>query len=118
MGIEKLDLNFTGEDHALCASVSGNDKMRWCFKLFWQRLFGAFHLKHLRLDLCIIVVDSIVAMDGLTTLNLNNVPLLSNELQSIFRSCLNLEWLKLSGCKVLDKLCVSGLERLKFLAVD
>ncbi|GFS31793.1 hypothetical protein Acr_00g0019220 [Actinidia rufa] len=43
-----------------------------------------------------------VAMDGLITLDLNNVPLLSNELQSIFRSCLNLEWLKVSGCKGIE----------------
>ncbi|PSR90019.1 F-box/FBD/LRR-repeat protein [Actinidia chinensis var. chinensis] len=116
-GIEKLDLTFVCKDYLYSNSMYENHNFVK-YTLSWRHLSGAFNLKHLRLHSCRLLIDSSCEISGLTVLDLNYVPLQSNQLSEIFCSCLNLEWLKLRGCRLSDKLCVSGLARLKFLAVD
>ncbi|XP_057479251.1 F-box/LRR-repeat protein At3g58900-like [Actinidia eriantha] len=128
MGVEKLDLQFVCNDILYCDfddycsyyhSMYGDDTK---VEFFWWQLFRACDfLKHLCLNSCAIMLppgSRYKVFNELSTIDLIHVPLVHNELQYIFRSCLNLESLKVRHCRLPATLCISGLARLEILVID
>lgn len=113
MGVVDLDLKFKGRDYHHSDCMQDFAKMKY-YLLFWGHLSGAFDLKHLCLDSCIIMIpDSRRKINGLITIDLSHVPLVHNELKHIFHSCLNLKMLRVRHCRLPSMSCVSGAARLK-----